>query len=44
MRFVLDILPVAIADIVEAARWYEAQREPEHLFGPLLQQTFSPGA
>ena len=27
MRFVLDILPVAIADIAEAARWYEGQRE-----------------
>ena len=27
MRFVLDILPVAIADIAEAARWYQDQRE-----------------
>ena len=27
MRFVLDILPDAIADIAEAARWYEGQRE-----------------
>ena len=27
MRFVLDILPDASADIVQAARWYESQRE-----------------
>lgn len=27
MRFALDILPIAIADIAEAAQWYEAQRE-----------------
>ncbi len=26
MRFALDVLPAAIADIVEAARWYEDQR------------------
>ncbi len=26
MRFALDILPAAIADIAEAARWYEGQR------------------
>ena len=28
MRFVLDILPAAISDIAEAARWYADQREP----------------
>ena len=27
MRFILDILPGAIADIAEAAQWYEGQRE-----------------
>jgi plasmid stabilization system protein ParE len=27
MRFVLDVLPAAIADIVEAPRWYEDQHE-----------------
>ena len=27
MRFALDILPAAIADIEEAARWYEDQQE-----------------
>ena len=27
MKFILDVLPDAIADIVEAARWYEEQRE-----------------
>jgi toxin ParE1/3/4 len=27
MRFVLDVLPAAIADIVESARWYADQRE-----------------
>ena len=27
MRFVLDILPGAIADITAAARWYENQRQ-----------------
>jgi toxin ParE1/3/4 len=27
MRFLLDVLPAAIADIVEAARWYGDQRE-----------------
>jgi hypothetical protein len=27
MKFALDVLPAAIADIVEAARWYGDQRE-----------------
>ena len=27
MRFALDILPAAIADVAEAARWYADQRE-----------------
>ena len=27
MRFALDILPAAIADVAESARWYADQRE-----------------
>jgi toxin ParE1/3/4 len=27
MRFKVDILPLAISDITEAAQWYEEQRE-----------------
>ena len=27
MRYVVDILPIALSDIIEAAQWYEGQRE-----------------
>ena len=27
MRFAVDVLPAALSDITEAARWYEDQRE-----------------
>ena len=27
MRYIVDILPAALSDIIEAAQWYEDQRE-----------------
>jgi hypothetical protein len=26
MRYIVDILPAALSDIIEAAQWYEKQR------------------
>jgi hypothetical protein len=46
MRFLLDVLPAAIADIVEAARWYpksEAESKSDPIAQGFAEFTLAPG-